>query len=255
MSALVQPNPQQIAAVFGVIEPPPIHVECETFQGPLTTLFIMVRDHKVDLLGVPLGPICEAYLRYLLETTEPHLESHAVAVSALCYLLEKKAWMLIPIEQDEEPDDDGLFDEVEPYIHEFLPAIDDLLHRREDREHLFFRTGENSNVYELPFETSEVTSADLAKAFEKLLSKAKPDPPRPVSDQRRSLSEQIILVLKSLPDTPQALEEFVTGEFTRSEVVWWFLALLEIIRLGQASVTMDDGIVKFCKKQSRSAPA
>jgi len=255
MSALVQPNPQQITAAFGVIEPPPIHVECTTFQGPLTTLFIMVRDHKIDLLGVPLGPICEAYLRYFLETEEPHLESHAVAVSALCYLLEKKAWMLIPIEQDEEPDADGLFDEVEPYIHEFLPAIDDLLHRREDREHLFFRTGENSNVYELPFETNEVTSADLAKAFESLLAKAKPDPPRPLNDQRRSLSEQIILVLKSLPETPQALEEFVTGEFTRSEVVWWFLALLEIIRLGQASVTMDEGIVKFCKRKNGRPPA
>ena len=44
---------------------------------------------------------------------------------------------------------------------------------------------------------------------------------------------------KAIPD------EIATGEFTRSEVVWWFLALLELIRLGQAMVTLKDGDVRF----------
>ena len=250
MSALVHPNYQQshITAAFGVIEPPPIHVETLTFQGPLTTLFLMVRDHKIDLLGIPLGPICEAYLRYLLESTEPHLESHAVAVSALCWLLERKAWMLIPVEQaEEEPEDHDILDEVEPYVQEFLPAIDSLLDRKDEREHLFFRTGDQSSLYELPFEAASITTFDLAKALESVLARAKPDTPERLDKPRRSISEQMVIVLRELKTQPLPLEELITTEFTRSEVVWWFLALLELIRLGQASVTMQEGTVKFGK--------
>jgi hypothetical protein len=39
------------------------------------------------------------------------------------------------------------------------------------------------------------------------------------------------------------------GDFTRSEVVWWFLALLELIRLGQARVDLKDGDVRFKSHQ------
>lgn len=252
MSALVQtpyqPSPQQIAAVFGVIEPPPIHIETRNFQGPLTALFLMVRDHKIDLLGVPLGPICEAYLKYLLESTEPCLESHAVAVSALCWLLERKAWMLIPVEQEEEePEDHDILDEVEPYVQEFLPAIDSLLDKKDEREHLFFRTGDQSSLYELPFEADTITTFDLAKALEAVLARAKPDTPERLDKPRRSITEQMIVVLRELRDEPLELQDLISAEFTRSEVVWWFLALLELIRLGQASVKMHEGTVKFSK--------
>ncbi|MBA4293031.1 hypothetical protein C0431_08670 [bacterium] len=248
MSALFQPNPQQIAAVFGVIEPPAIHLETPGFSGPLTALFIMVRDHKVDLLGVPLGAVCETYLRYLLETQEPHLESHAVAVSALCWLLERKAWMLLPVEQaEEEPEDHDILDEVEPYVQEFLPAIDSLLDLKDEREHLFFRTGEASSLYEMPFEATSVTTFDLARALERVLARAKPDTVERLDRPRRSLSEQMVVVLRALKDKALELDVLIDVEFTRSEVVWWFLALLELIRLAQARVVMEDGTVKFGK--------
>lgn len=208
----------------------------------------MVRDHKVDLLGVPLGAICETYLRYLLEIEEPHLESHAVAVSALCWLLERKAWMLIPVEQDEEePEDHDILDEVEPYVQEFLPAIDSLLDRKDEREHLFFRTGEASSLYELPFEANAISTSDLAQALERVLARAKPDTVERLDKPRRNLSEQMVIVLRALQADPLTLEDLIDVEFTRSEVVWWFLALLELIRLAQARVVMEEGTVKFGK--------
>lgn len=255
MSAIAQvpyqPTQQQLSAAFGVIEPPPIQIETEAFQGPLATLFLMVRDHKVDLLGVPLGPICEAYLRYLMEGASQCLESHAVAVSALCWLLERKAWMLLPVEEaEEEPEAHDAIDPVEPYVQEFLPAIGSLLDKKDEREHLFFRTGDQSSLYELPFETAAVSTLDLAKALEAVLARAKPDAPERLDKPRRSISEQILIVMRELRDIPLPLEELLSSEFTRSEVVWWFLALLELIRLGQACVTMHDGIVKFGRSQA-----
>jgi hypothetical protein len=53
------------------------------------------------------------------------------------------------------------------------------------------------------------------------------------------------IVLRALPEKFEPLESIVTGDYTRSEVVWWFLALLELIRLGQARVAVEEGDVRF----------
>lgn len=235
---------------LGLFTPPDIHVECPVFTGSLGLLFVCIRDRKIDLLDVPLAPICEAYFRYLLENAESDLEGAGVALAALAFLVEKKAWLLIPSNEEEEPEGEDLLDSVDPYVHEFSPAISDLLERQSERDLLFFRHPDPKSQYELPFDTSEVTTADLAKAFEKLLAKAKPDPVEPISKPRRNLSEQMVIVMKALPEDFYPLEKIVTGEFTRSEVVWWFLALLELIRLGQASVKIEDGEVLFARGQA-----
>jgi len=234
---------------LGVISPPEIAIECEAFSGSLGTLFQLVRDRKIDLLGVPLAPICEAYLFYLVEKADNDLESAAVALVALSYLLERKAWMLIPAPEDEEPDGDDILDSVEPYIQEFQPLIHALRDKEEERESLFFRQNEGKAFpYELPFDTTDVTPTHLASVLEDLLRRAKPDPPDSFDRPRRSLSEQMVVVMRSLPAEFSTLDKIVTGEFTRSEVVWWFLALLELIRLGQARVKLEHEAVLFARE-------
>src|SRR4051812_16701440 len=93
------------ATALGGIAPPPIHVTTPTFDGSLGTLFRCVREHKVQLLDVPLFPICEAYFIYLLKAELKDLDEAAAALAALAYLLERKAWALLPVEEPE-PDMD-----------------------------------------------------------------------------------------------------------------------------------------------------
>lgn len=247
MAALAQTLTRDRPGPLGVIDPPDIQIECRAFSGSLATLFVCVREHKVDLMDVPLAPICEAYFRYVVQAADGDLEQAGVALAALAYLVERKAWGLLPVPESEEPEDEGLLDPIEPSVQAFGPVIHDLLELFDSRERLFFRQAEGTLPYEVPFDTDGVTSADLANALARLVSRAKPDPVGHLSRPRRSLSDQMVLVLKALPDEFAPLEEIVTGDFTRSEVVWWFLALLELIRLGQSLVKMDGGIVMFAK--------
>lgn len=212
-------------------------------------LFGMVREHKIDLLDVPLFPVCEAYFLYVLEDQSDNLESCGVALAALAYLLDRKARLLIPpVEAEEEDEDSDVLFAIEPYAHEFNPAIDDLYTLHHQRELFFFRTPESqTQVYELPLDTGTITSADLARTFERLLARAKPDPIASVNTTRKSLSEVIIEVMKALPQEFTPLEEIMTGDFYRSDVVWWFLALLELIRLGQARVRLEESTVLFAR--------
>ena len=110
---------------LGVVAPPPIHVQSAAFEGSLAMLFNCVREHKVELLDIPLAPICEAYFAYILSSPDTGLDEAAAALVALAYLLERKAWLLLPTPEPEPEELDAL-EPLEPTVHEFTAAIEAL---------------------------------------------------------------------------------------------------------------------------------
>lgn len=205
-----------------------------------------VRNHKVDLMDVPLTPICQAYFEYLLQIHNTDLDMAASAVVPLAYLLERKAFLLLPIEPEIVDEFDG--DEPlapEPYAHEFAAAVETLRIWQDERERTFFRTSRTDPNYELPFEFGETGIQDLALVLERLLKRALPEQPDALRRPRRSLAEQMDIVARSLPSDFTPLEQIIVDPFTRQEVIWWFLALLELIRLGQAQFRVEGDQVLF----------
>jgi segregation and condensation protein A len=245
--------PAERIPALGVIAPPPIHVQTPTFDGSLAMLFACVRDHKVDLLDVPLFPICEAYFEYLIRNERQDLDEAAAALAALAYLLERKAWMLLPVPEPE-PEFEEPLELPDPTVAEYRIAIEALQQWHEERADLFFRSPEaGPDPYELPYQLANVSVADLARAFERLIRKANPEPAKPLSRPRRSIEEQMRTVLTAMKTDWQSLEALVTAPFTRTDLVYWFLALLELMRIGQviARVTEDD--VEFALRPTEGA--
>lgn len=232
---------------LGVIAPPPIHVQTPTFDGSLAMLFGCVREHKVDLLDIPLFPICEAYFTYLMQIEVKDLDEAAAALSALAYLLERKAWLLLPV-PDPEPEYEESIDPPEPTSHEYRAAIEALNLWQEERDHLFFRSAEaGPDPYELPYTLANVTPNDLARAFERLLKKVEPEPFETLSRPRKSLEDQMEIVLLALGEGWKTLESMVTEPITRSDAVYWFLSLLELIRLGKVQARLTEEDVEFAR--------
>ena len=230
---------------LGLVSPPPIHITAPNFEGSLATLFSCVRDHQIDLLGVPLFPICEAYFAYMMDSELRDLDQAAAALVALSYLLERKAWLLLPVAEPE-PEYEEPMEAIEPSIQEFTLAIDALRTWYHERSMLFFRSPEaGPDVYELPYTLANVSVGDLARAFERLLKRAAPEPLEPLAKPKRSLQEQMGAVLLALSTEWRTLAELVQEPFTRSEAVYWFLALLELIRLGKVSARVDGDDVVF----------
>jgi len=234
-------------SALGLFAPPPIHVQSPTFDGSLATLFSCVRDHKVDLLDVPLFPICEAYFAYLMMSEIKDLDEAAAALSALAYLLERKAWLLLPVIEPE-PEYEDPMELPDPTSHEYVIAIQALQLWHEERSQLFFRSPEvGPDPYELPYTLGNVSISDLARAFERILRKAQPEPAPPVTKARKSLQEQMRLVLLVITPDWTKLENLMTQPYTRSDAVYWFLALLELIRIGQIKARVQDEEVEFAR--------
>lgn len=236
-----------VVGSLGVCSPPPIAIECAAFTGSLAALFDVVRRHKVDLLEIPILPVCRAYFQYMQESAEGDLDGAGAAVAALSYLVERKAWLLLPTPDPEFEDEPyEPFELGEPSVYEFQVAIEALGMWHEEREKRFFRGGDGA-AYEIPFVLGEVSADDLARAFERLLSRASPTPLEPLGRGRRSLTEQMTVVLKALRTDWVSLDGLLEPPFTKIEAVWWFLALLELIRLGQARVRLENGEVEFAR--------
>ncbi|MBL8048201.1 MAG: hypothetical protein JNJ45_05915 [Chthonomonas sp.] len=238
--------PEASVTSLGVVAPPPIQVECDAFSGSLATLFEMVRRHKVDLLGVPLAPICMAYIHYLVELHPEELDQAAAATVALAYLVEQKSWAIIPNFEDKAEESPEL-EFVDPTIGEYGEVIEAFMRLEESRDQIYFRGSAAGDAYEIPFSLGQVTSGDLSRAFERLLRKAIPDPPEILNKPRRSLSQMMETVWDSLTDEFTSLVDLVPAPFTRSEAVWWFLSLLELIRHGRAELMLGDDDVLFAR--------
>lgn len=243
--------PPLVIAGSGVVLPAPVEFETPVFTGSLPMLFTLVREGKIELLDVPLTPICEAYFRYLLERADDSLDEAAAALAALAFLIERKAWLLLPIDQPE-PDELELPMELpEPTSELFGPAIEVLRVYEEERSHLFFRSPESGPApYELPFEIEDVTPEDLARALARVLARAHPEPPQILNKPRRSIADQMVLVLRSLSSDWSTLDVLVEEPFTRTDVVYWFLALLELTRIGQVAIRLHEGDVQFALAHS-----
>ncbi|MEZ0324660.1 MAG: ScpA family protein, partial [Fimbriimonas sp.] len=241
-------RPERISAL-GVIAPPPIHVQTPTFDGSLGALFACVRERKLDLLEIPLFPICEAYFTYLITGNKHELDEAAAALAALAYLLERKAWLLLPV-PDPEPEFEEHMELPDPTAHEYRIAIETLQIWHEERSHLFFRSPEaGPDPYELPYTLGDVSISDLARAFERLIRKAQPEPPEILAKPRKSIEEQMRMVILVLSQEWQSLEDIIEPVFSRSDLVYWFLALLELMRIGQVLARVSEGNVQFTLSQ------
>ena len=201
----------------------------------------------MDLLDVPLSPICEAYFYYLLHNERQDLDESAAALAALAFLLERKAWALLP-SNEEEPELEEAFPLPEPSAHEFRLAIEALSVLREDRANLFFRSaGSGPDPYELPYQLNDISADDLARAFTRLLLKATPEPFEPPSKPRQSLQEQMRLVLMTMSFEWRTLEQLLPSPYTRTDAVYWFLSVLELMRLGQVRARLDESDILFAR--------
>jgi chromatin segregation and condensation protein Rec8/ScpA/Scc1 (kleisin family) len=198
----------------------------------------------VDLLEVALSPVCEAYLAYLVSLPETNLDEAAAALAALAYLLERKAWMLIPVPEPE-PD---------PYEEPELPhpgldsdynlAIEALHAWHAERADWFFRDGEAAVLaYELPYQLDHVSAQDLAREFSRVLQRAKPQETPILARPRRSIADELRRVSDRLSAEPTPLWQVLSYAETKSDCVFAFLAVLELVRLGQAKVQVSDEAV------------
>ncbi len=240
------PNAASVPEQKPVLVRRPIYeVRLDTFEGPLDLLLHLIREHEIDIYDIPLAIITEQYLEYIsfMESLDLALAGEFLEMAAT--LIRIKVQMLLPKETDAgEEEEDPRQQLVRKLVEykQFKEVAGALSSKEEERREHFPRGVDPKSYADLEEEevdTAEflrdVTLFDLVDGLREVLSRV----PERVDVHSVDLEEftveaqidRIRTVLSergSLPFT----EVFGAGA-GRSEMIATFMALLELIRLGE----------------------
>lgn len=223
-------------------------VRVESFVGPLDLLLHLCRTSEMDLSRLSLRTITDQYLGHLESVRFQDLEtagSFMVMAATLIYLKSKLLLPVSPEDQDELLDEEGelLKRELEERLREYarVKALGAWLAEREAAQTLIFgrTTAELPPPEDVPLEDLSVHL--LQRALQRLIEDQKRRVPREVEPNPLSVLERMSEILDLLRSTWSLLFSSVAGaERMRAEWVVTLLALLELVRLGQARARQAD---------------
>jgi segregation and condensation protein A len=217
-------------------------VRVEAFVGPLDLLLHLCRTSEMDLSRLSLRTITDQYLAHLESVRFQDLEtagSFMVMAATLIYLKSKLLLPANPDDPDEILDEEGelLKRELEERLREYarVRALGTWLTKREAEQTLIFgrTSAELPPPEDIPLEDLSVHL--LQRALQRLIEDQKRRVPRQVEPNPLSVLERMSEMLELLRSTWSLLFSSVAGpERLRAEWVVTLLALLELVRLGQA---------------------
>jgi len=223
-------------------------VRVESFVGPLDLLLHLCRTNEMDLSRLSLRTITDQYLSHLEAVRFQDLEmagSFMVMAATLIYLKSKLLLPADPNDQEEALDEEGelLKRELEERLREYarVKALGAWLSEREAEQTLIYgrTTAELPPPEDIPLEDLSVHL--LQRAMQRLIEDQKRRVPRQVEPNPLSVLERMSEILDLLRSTWSLLFSSVAGaERLRAEWVVTLLALLELVRLGQARARQAD---------------
>ncbi len=229
------------------VEAEGFRVRVEAFEGPLDLLLHLCRTNEIDLSRLPIRTITDQYLAHLEAIQFQDLETAGafmVIAATLIYL--KSKLLLPPAESPSDSDAETLDEEGELLRQELAERLREysrvrelgawLLDRQAEQALLFGRPGSDLPAREeIPLEDLSVHL--LERAYRRLLESRQPTPPREVEPAPLSVLERMAEIVSLLRHTWSLLFSSITGEGrSRPELIVTLIALLELVRLGQARV-------------------
>ncbi len=209
----------------------------ENFEGPLDLLLHLIKDSKLDIMTVKLADITEQYLEYMKDIENIDMDRASEFIIVAATLLEIKSKHLLPVEQEELPDEEDsealLLQRLKEY--ELFKQTGARLKEIEDINKLYRAPGKETEKVKIVIK--DLVLDKLLDAFANLLARKeargedKPESKKIVKD-RFTVAEKMI----SIRDYARMNKRFVfedlyADDMTKSEMINVFLALLELLKL------------------------
>jgi segregation and condensation protein A len=229
--------------VSGELEPTRFPVEAGDFRGPLEELVLKAQRGEVDLTGIPVGAITRDYRRRLHGPgPKPDLRDVADFLTLVSRLVALKAQAVLPEQREGAgEEEEGELDESERRLAEyrlFKAAAEALLAEAAEEGARSFLGLVSPDV--IPVERMRIAPERLAAAFRAVLERIAEAEPLPLGVATFSVEEKVSELSRRLRDGPIDFDRIFTGVGSRLEAVACFLALLELLRRGEAVVEQVD---------------
>lgn len=219
----------------------------ENFEGPIDFLLYLIQKDEMDIYEVPIQDLIQQFINKLQEWNEKHLDRGAEFIGTAAYLVWLKSKMLLPKHEEEnkeelEQEEDPRFEIIHHLIDycRFKQLSKDLIVRQDQEQAIFYR-GTPPVESKKPSGLDNLSLENLAVVFNSLIARAGITIQQ-IHPENFKVSDKIRLIrLRLKTDTSFALESLFSVEQCRMEWIVLFLALLELMKLGEACVGRRGG--------------
>ena len=233
--------------VTAELERDPVYmVRTPAFDGPIELLLSLAQRAEVDLKAIPLASLTDDYVRAIQEQRPP-LDRLAAFLVIAARLVQLKAARLMPEanageEEDLQAWEDAIKGRLDEYKR-FKDLAESLMRRHASGRFTFAGLLEPEVI---PQARVQVSLDALAAAFQQVLDRLPPADRVTVEFEQVSLSDKLDQLRVMLSRQPQLnFSALFAHARTRLEAVVTFLALLELIRIGEARVRQSSAFAEI----------
>lgn len=226
-----------------------ISLKLDVFEGPLDLLLHLIQQLEIDIYDIPIAAVTEQYMDYIhaMKTLELEVAGEYIVMAAT--LMSIKSQMLLPKPElefdlaDEEGEDprEALVQQLLEY-RKYKYAATVLSEKEQERSLFYTKAPMDLSDYEeeiLPLPKNQVNTIDLFLALHDVLQRKKKNQPREttVAAESITIDQKVIEIGERLAELSEQeglpLESFFV-QYTKTEMITTFMALLELMKKGQA---------------------
>jgi segregation and condensation protein A len=223
-----------------------VTVKLARFEGPLDLLLHLIKRDEIDIYDIPISHITHQYLAYIELMRALDLEVAGDFLVMAATLMRIKAKMLLPLPAVGEEEDEGdpreeLVQRLVEY-RQFKEAAGTLKSREEERRLLYERGMVPGSDEMGPLPLAPASLFDLLDALNRVMSRLPSEQPvYAVEGDTYDVDDKMSLIASTVAEQGSMLfTDLLMRCRARLEMVVTFMALLELIKLGQIVIVQSE---------------
>lgn len=217
-------------------------VSLKQFEGPLDLLLHLITRAKVDIKDIFVSEITEQYLASLEGIDELDMDTASEFLTMAATLLEIKSRALLPrppapAEEGEETPEQALIRRLEEYKL-YKESAGRMKEFEQAAMQVFSKLPEEYPLPPQPVELTGLTLQGLVRALERVIARqtAEDEPGRvfrAITRDRFTIEQCTFNLTSRLRRGPVLFSDLLSDQVTRNEIVSYFMAMLELLKLGK----------------------
>ena len=223
-------------------------VSLKQFEGPLDLLLHLITRAKVDIKDIFVSEITEQYLVSLEGVGELDMDVASEFLTMAATLLEIKSRALLPRppapqEEGEETPEQALIRRLEEYKL-YKESAGRMKAFEQVAMQVFSKLPEEYPLPPQPVELTGLTLQGLVRALERIIARQtqEADPGRvfrAIVRDRFTIEQCTFNLTSRLRKGPVLFSDMLSDRVTRDEIVSYFMAMLELLKLGRLHARQD----------------
>jgi segregation and condensation protein A len=224
---------------------PTVTVKLARFEGPLDLLLHLIKRDEINIHDIPIAHITQQYLAYLELMRRLDLDVAGEFLVMAATLMRIKAKMLLPLPSPTEEEDEG--DPREELVQrlieyrQFKEAAQTLKLREDERRLLHERGMVPTEDDAGPLPLAPASLFDLLDALNRVMARVPEPAVYEVQGEIYDVEDKMARIADEVGERrSMSFTELLLRCRARAEMIVTFMALLELIKLGQVVVVQEE---------------